>query len=211
MTRDAQTGERTGQGLSGVNAEFVASLGRKVADARASLTALEADLGSKAARDELRRKLHAMGTGARMLHFDVMARALAEVRALGVSHVVFGDLFLEDIRKYREANLFAAGMTGLFPLWKRDTARLAREMIASGLRATLTCIDPRRFDRSFAGRTFDAALLDALPSDVDPCGENGEFHTFVSAGPMFARPIEIELGEVVERDGFVFADVRSSE
>ena len=140
-----------------------------------------------------------------------MARALADFLALGVSHVVFGDLFLEDIRKYREANLFAAGMTGLFPLWKRDTARLAREMIASGLRATLTCIDPRRLDRSFAGLTFDAALLDALPSDVDPCGENGEFHTFVSAGPMFARPIEIELGEVVERDGFVFADVRSSE
>ena len=98
-------------------------------------------------------------------------------------------------------------MTGVFPLWMRDTAALANEMIAGGLEATLTCIDPRRLDRSFAGRAFDADLLRDLPRDVDPCGENGEFHSFASAGPMFAKPIPTEVGEVVERDGFVFADV----
>jgi uncharacterized protein (TIGR00290 family) len=136
-----------------------------------------------------------------------MAVALAEAREVGVSHVVFGDLFLEDLRSYREGKLAAVGMTGVFPLWMRDTAVLANEMIASGLQATLTCIDPRRLDRSFAGRAFDAELLKDLPRDVDPCGENGEFHSFASAGPMFARPIPIEVGEVVERDGFVFADV----
>jgi uncharacterized protein (TIGR00290 family) len=136
-----------------------------------------------------------------------MAVALAEAREVGVSHVVFGDLFLEDLRTYREGKLAAVGMTGVFPLWMRDTAALANEMIASGLQATLTCIDPRRLDRSFAGRTFDAELLRDLPRDVDPCGENGEFHSFASAGPMFTKPIPIEVGEVVERDGFVFADV----
>ena len=136
-----------------------------------------------------------------------MAVALAEARAARVSHVVFGDLFLEDLRTYREGKLAAVGMTGVFPLWMRDTAALANEMIASGLQATLTCIDPRRLDRSFAGRTFDAELLRDLPRDVDPCGENGEFHSFASAGPMFTKPIPIEVGEVVERDGFVFADV----
>lgn len=136
-----------------------------------------------------------------------MEVALAEARAARVSHVVFGDLFLEDLRRYREGGLAAVGMTGVFPLWMRDTAALANEMIASGLQATLTCIDPRRLDRSFAGRTFDAELLKDLPRDVDPCGENGEFHSFASAGPMFTKPIPIEVGEVVERDGFVFADV----
>jgi uncharacterized protein (TIGR00290 family) len=136
-----------------------------------------------------------------------MAVALAEAREVGVSHVVFGDLFLEDLRTYREGKLAAVGMTGVFPLWMRGTAALANEMIASGLQATLTCIDPRRLDRSFAGRTFDAELLRDLPRDVDPCGENGEFHSFASAGPMFTKPIPIEVGEVVERDGFVFADV----
>jgi uncharacterized protein (TIGR00290 family) len=136
-----------------------------------------------------------------------MARALAEARAAGVSRVVFGDLFLADVRAYREAKMASSGIEPLFPLWGRDTARLAREMLAGGLRATLTCVDPRRLDRIFAGRTFDEAFLAALPAGVDPCGENGEFHTFVSAGPMFRAPLEVVVGKVVEREGFVFADV----
>jgi uncharacterized protein (TIGR00290 family) len=136
-----------------------------------------------------------------------MARALEAAKAEGVSHVVFGDLFLEDLRAYREAKLAAAGITAVFPLWRRDTRALADQMLASGLRATLTCIDPRTLPASFAGRTFDASLLADLPSGVDPCGENGEFHTFVSAGPMFRAPIAVTPGEIVERDGFVFADL----
>jgi uncharacterized protein (TIGR00290 family) len=133
--------------------------------------------------------------------------ALLQARAAGVTHVVFGDLYLADIRAYREATLAAAGLTAVFPLWKRDTAALAREMIESGLEAILVCVDPRKLPRSFAGRRFDAKLLADLPAGVDPCGENGEFHTFVTAGPMFARPLEVNVGAVVERDGFVFADV----
>jgi uncharacterized protein (TIGR00290 family) len=138
-----------------------------------------------------------------------MARACAQMRELGVTHIIFGDLFLEDIRAYRERQLAAAGMSGIFPLWRRPTASLAREMIAGGMIAHLVCVDPRRLDRRFAGRRFDATLLAELPADVDPCGENGEFHTVVSAGPMFAAPIAVKVGEVVERDGFVFADVEA--
>jgi len=133
--------------------------------------------------------------------------ACERLRAEGVRHIVFGDLYLEDIRAYRERQLAALGMTGIFPLWRRDTPSLARVMIASGLIAYLTCVDPRRLDASFAGREFDDRLLEDLPPGVDPCGENGEFHTVVSAGPMFAAPIAVRVGEVVERDGFVFADV----
>ena len=136
-----------------------------------------------------------------------MAQACGRIREQGVTHIVFGDLFLEDVRAYREKQLAAAGMSGIFPLWRRDTRALAREMIASGLVAHLVCVDPRRLGREFAGRRFDSRLLDELPSDVDPCGENGEFHTVVSAGPMFAAPIAVEVGGVVERGGFVFADV----
>jgi uncharacterized protein (TIGR00290 family) len=136
-----------------------------------------------------------------------LAAAIERIEAEGVRHLVFGDLFLEDVRAYREAQLARAGMEGIFPLWRRDTAVLAREMIASGLVAHLTCVDPRRLDRRFAGRRFDEALLAELPAEVDPCGENGEFHTVVTAGPMFSAPIAVERGEVVERDGFVFADV----
>lgn len=136
-----------------------------------------------------------------------MGEAMAEALARGIDHVVFGDLFLADIRAYREAQLARVGMTPVFPLWLRDTRALAREMIDEGMSAVLTCVDPRQLDRGFAGRRFDGALLDALPASVDPCGENGEFHTLVTAGPMFARPIRVRTGEIVERDGFVFADV----
>jgi uncharacterized protein (TIGR00290 family) len=136
-----------------------------------------------------------------------LGEACARMREQGVTHVVFGDLFLEDIRAYRERQLAAVGMTPIFPLWRRDTAALARTMIASGLVAHLVCVDPRRLGREFAGRRFDERLLAELPPQVDPCGENGEFHTVVSAGPMFAAPFDVEVGAVVERDGFVFADV----
>ena len=139
-----------------------------------------------------------------------MAEALARAAADGVGTVVFGDLYLADIRAYREEKLSAAGMRAEFPLWKRDTRELARDMVASGLRAVLTCVDPRRVPRELAGRDFDARLLDelaALPGNVDPCGENGEFHTFAYAGPPLATPIPVHVGEVVDRDGFVFADV----
>jgi uncharacterized protein (TIGR00290 family) len=136
-----------------------------------------------------------------------MGEACASLIAQGVRHIVFGDLYLEDIRAYREKQLAAVGMTGIFPLWKRDTTQLARSMIAEGLVAHLVCVDSRRLAREFAGRRFDAALLDELPSDVDPCGENGEFHTVVSAGPMFKAPIAVSVGAVIEREGFVFADV----
>src|ERR1700728_1285222 len=138
---------------------------------------------------------------------QAMSEAMERARAEGVYHVVFGDLFLEDIRAYREKQLASCGMTPVFPLWGKNTARLAEDMIAGGLRAHLTCVDPRKLDRSFAGRRFDAELLRALPPGVDPCGENGEFHTCVSAGPMFRRSIPVISGEIVERDGFVFADL----
>lgn len=136
-----------------------------------------------------------------------MAEALRAATAEGVTHVVFGDLFLQDIRAYREAKLAGTGISPLFPLWQRDTHALAREMIDGGLRATLTCVDPKKLDRTFAGRDFDRDLLTALPSTVDPCGENGEFHTFAWSGPMFEKPIPIAKGAVVEREGFVFADL----
>jgi uncharacterized protein (TIGR00290 family) len=140
------------------------------------------------------------------IYEQLMAEACARIAAQGVRHLVFGDLFLADIRAYRDDKLARTGMAGLYPLWRRDTAALAQEMIASGLVAHLVCIDPRKLDRGFAGRRFDAALLAALPADCDPCGENGEFHTVVTAGPMFAAPIPVTIGDIVERDGFVFAD-----
>jgi uncharacterized protein (TIGR00290 family) len=141
-----------------------------------------------------------------------MGEAVRSLVADGFTHVAFGDLFLEDVRKYREDRLRGTGLTPLFPLWKTKTTReLADEMIAGGLRAYLTCVDPRKLDRSFAGRTFDGALLADLPAACDPCGENGEFHSFACAGPMFSAPIPVRLGEVVERDGFVFADLNDAD
>ncbi|HVB08424.1 MAG TPA: hypothetical protein VNF00_05695 [Candidatus Acidoferrales bacterium] len=139
-----------------------------------------------------------------------MAEAMAQASAEGVTHMIFGDLFLEDIRKYREENLAKCGMAPIFPLWGLDTRILAQEMLAAGLRAVLTCVDPKKLDASFAGRAFDEKLLADLPASVDPCGENGEFHTFAYAGPMFASPIPAEPGEIVARDGFVFADLLPS-
>lgn len=137
-----------------------------------------------------------------------LGAAVAALTAAGYTHVAFGDLFLDDVRRYREERLAGSGLTPLFPLWKtKPTADLAAEMVAGGLRAHLTCVNPKTLDRSFAGRTFDASLLADLPPSVDPCGENGEFHSFACAGPMFSRPIAVEVGEVVDRDGFVFADL----
>jgi uncharacterized protein (TIGR00290 family) len=136
----------------------------------------------------------------------VMGRALADAKARGITHFVFGDLFLADIRAYREQKLEAVGLHAVFPLWGRDTRELARDMLARGLRARTTCVDPRKLAPSFAGREFDAAFLSDLPLGVDPCGENGEFHTFVTGGPLFAHDIAVRRGDVVERDGFVFAD-----
>jgi len=141
------------------------------------------------------------------IYEEEMFRVLREAQREGITHLVFGDLFLADLRAYRETRLARIGIHGLFPLWLRDTALLAREMLASGLKATLTCIDPKKLSPAFAGRSFDAALLADLPAGVDPCGENGEFHTFASAGPMFERSIEVDIGETVEREGFVFADL----
>jgi uncharacterized protein (TIGR00290 family) len=140
-----------------------------------------------------------------------MSQAMHAAKAEGILHVIFGDLFLEDIRSYRETKLAQLGINAVFPLWGRDTRELAADMISSGLRATLSCIDPRKLDKSFAGRSFDAELLSDLPASIDPCGENGEFHTVVTAGPPFAHPIETRVGEVVERDGFVFADVLNAD
>jgi len=136
-----------------------------------------------------------------------MAGALAEARAAGIEAVAFGDLFLEDIRRYREDRMAPTGLRPLFPLWGRPTRALAEEMIDGGLRARLTCVDPRALDASFAGRAFDRGLLSALPPEVDPCGERGEFHTFAWDGPMFRSPIPVVAGAIVHRDGFVFADL----
>jgi uncharacterized protein (TIGR00290 family) len=136
-----------------------------------------------------------------------MAEACARAVADGVQAVAFGDLFLEDVRAYREKQLAPTGLVPLFPIWGRPTAELSREMVAGGLRATLTCIDPRHLPEDFAGRAFDGALLDALPPGVDPCGERGEFHSFAWDGPMFRHPVGVQAGERVTRDGFVFADL----
>lgn len=140
-----------------------------------------------------------------------MAQALTSGRLRDVDAVAFGDLFLEDIRRYRETRLGMVGKRAMFPLWGRATPVLAREFIAYGFKAIVVCVDPRLLDRSFAGRVFDQGLLDDLPAGVDPCGENGEFHTFVYAGPVFSDPIPVVVGAVVERGGFVFADVTLGE
>jgi len=127
----------------------------------------------------------------------------------GIEYMAFGDLFLRDIREYREKQLRGSGLTPIFPVWGIPTNELARTMIASGLKAKLTCVDTQSLSREFAGREFNETLLSDLPSQIDPCGENGEFHSFVYAGPMFRRELSIDVGEIVTRERFVFADVFS--
>jgi len=141
------------------------------------------------------------------LYEEVMSEALDRARCSGIDAVAFDDLYLEDIRRYREMKMAASGLELLFPLWGIPTRELAGQMMKGGLRARLTCVDPRVLPAEFAGREWDECLLHDLPHDVDPCGENGEFHTFAYAGPMFAAPIPCRSGSVEFRDGFVFADL----
>jgi uncharacterized protein (TIGR00290 family) len=145
------------------------------------------------------------------LYEERMAAALAHPLIAAVDHYAFGDLFLEDVRAYREERLAAVGKHCLFPLWGRGTGELADTFIAAGFRGLLTCVDTSKLAGSFAGRLFDASMLADLPAGVDPCGERGEFHTFVFAGPIFRRAIPVESGETVVRDGFAFCEVRSTD
>ena len=137
----------------------------------------------------------------------LMTGVFDRAKTEAIDEIAYGDLFLEDIRAYREARHAGTGIAPRFPLWGRPTRELARDMLAGGLRATITCVDPRQLSAAFVGRAFDQSLLDELPPDVDPCGERGEFHTFAHAGPMFASPLAVVPGEIVERDGFAFADL----
>lgn len=138
---------------------------------------------------------------------EVLGRVFARALEEGVEAVAYGDLFLRDIREYRERQMARSGLLPIFPVWDLPTGELAREMIGAGVRAKLTCVDPAKLDASYAGREFDLEMLESLPEGVDPCGENGEFHTFVYKSPVFSRAIAVEVGELVRRDGFVFADV----
>lgn len=165
---------------------------RAQADA-AGLPLWEVDIPSPCSNEEYEQAMRGL-----------VQRALLE----RVEVVAFGDLFLEDIRRYREDRLAGSGLRPVFPLWGIPTAELAERMLSAGLAAVLTCVDPRQLPAHFAGRIWDRALLSELPTTVDPCGENGEFHTFVTHGPMLGHPLAVEVGPVVERDGFVFADVR---
>jgi uncharacterized protein (TIGR00290 family) len=142
------------------------------------------------------------------LEFEERMRAVCRrATAEGITAIAFGDLFLQDIRDYRVRQLQGSGLQPLFPVWQIPTEQLSREMIAAGIKAKITCVDPSKLAKSFAGREYDMRLLQALPPAIDPCGENGEFHTFTYDAPVFSRPIGVRTGEVVERDGFVFADL----
>ena len=145
-----------------------------------------------------------------LVYEKAMESALRGFLERGVRHVIFGDLFLEDIRRYRERQLSDLGMECVFPLWGRETRQLAREMIDSGLQARLVSVDTRRLPGSWAGRPFDQTLLEEVPRGIDPCGENGEFHTFVTAGPVLQRPIAVRVQAIRERDGVATADLRAS-
>jgi uncharacterized protein (TIGR00290 family) len=138
-----------------------------------------------------------------------MRAAIGAAQADGIDGIAFGDLFLEDVRRYRERMMEGTGIKPLFPLWGRPTRELAREMTAGGLRAQITCIDPRLLPVTLAGREYNDDFLKALPEGVDPCGENGEFHSFAFDGPMFDHPVEFTIGDTVERDGFIFTDLAS--
>lgn len=142
-----------------------------------------------------------------VLYEAIMKRVNKKLVADGFDTIAFGDLYLQDIRDYREKNLEGSGLTPIFPVWGLQTDRLSQEMLAAGLRSRITTIDPKQLDPRFAGRVWDHSLLADLPEGVDPCGERGEFHTFAFAGPMFSAPVEHRLGEIVKRDGFVFADL----
>jgi uncharacterized protein (TIGR00290 family) len=137
-----------------------------------------------------------------------MREALLAQRKAGVRRVAFGDIFLQDLREYRERNLAQVDMRAMFPIWRRDTRELAQEFCALGFRAVAVCIDAKKLSRDFAGRELDESFFRDLPAEVDPCGENGEFHTFVYEGPIFSNAIAVERGEVVERDGFYFCDLK---
>jgi uncharacterized protein (TIGR00290 family) len=139
---------------------------------------------------------------------SAMAAYFAEAARRGVSEAAFGDLLLEDVRKYREDAMRDSGIAPRFPLFGSDTRKLAHSMVEAGLQARITCVDPEQLSADFAGRRFDGRLLGDLPAQVDPCGENGEFHTFVTEGPMFAHEVPVIVGETLERDGFVFTDLR---
>jgi uncharacterized protein (TIGR00290 family) len=141
----------------------------------------------------------------------LMARALERASRDGITGMIFGDLFLEDVRQYRIDMLRGTGIVPIFPLWDRETSQLAREMIAGGVKALITCVDPKKLDAGFVGRPFNLEFLADLPESADPCGENGEFHTFVYETPSFRSPLAVEKGIVVERGGFVFADVVPTE
>jgi uncharacterized protein (TIGR00290 family) len=142
-----------------------------------------------------------------VLYEAIMKRVNAKLVADGFDTIAFGDLYLQDIRDYREKNLEGTGLTPLFPVWGIPTSKLAKDMMQAGLKSRITTVDPKQLDARFAGRVWDASLLSDLPAGVDPCGENGEFHSFAFDGPMFSKPIEHLLGEIVKRDGFVFADL----
>ena len=168
-------------------------------------------------RDLLRRQVAATGVPlvevtippecVNAVYEERMAAAFAEPPLAEIDAMASGDLFLEDVRAYREERLAEAGKKALFPLWGRDTQALALEFVDEGFEAVVCCLDPRKLDLSFAGRAYDAGFLADLPDDVDPCGEHGEFHTFVYAGPVLSEPVGVRVGEVVERDGFVFCDL----
>lgn len=152
-------------------------------------------------------KVHIPSPCPNEVYEQAMSEAMTHAKAGGIDAMAFGDLFLEDVRRYRLERMADTGIDCLFPLWGIDTSELARTMVGSGLKAHVTCIDPKQLDASFVGRTFDAQFLDDLPAGADPCGENGEFHTFAYEGPMFEQPIPVLPGEVVKRGGFVFADL----
>jgi len=139
---------------------------------------------------------------------EQMSQALLSMKRRGVCRVAFGDIFLQDLREYRERNLARVGMTAIFPIWKRDTRQLVQDFCAMGFRAIAVCIDSKALPREFAGRELDQEFFRDLPPGVDPCGENGEFHTFVYDGPIFSSAVAVERGEVVERDGFYFCDLK---
>jgi len=142
------------------------------------------------------------------LQYEERMRAVCQrAVAAGITAVAFGDLFLQDVRDYRIRQLEGSGLEPLFPVWHISTEQLSRDMIAAGVKAKITCVDPSKIAKSFAGRDYDLGLLEALPPGIDPCGENGEFHTFVEDAPVFFCPIAVRRGEIVERDGFVFADL----